>query len=55
MLFCSQEGFSAVRQIIRVREEKKDNAADMLIKVRRLYDQARSRLVSLHAVEISEL
>lgn len=36
------------------REEKKAKAADMLLNVERLLEKARSRVVSLCALELSE-
>lgn len=50
-----QEVVSALRKNVRGCEEKMDKVADMLLKVKRLYEQARSRVVSLRAAELSEL
>lgn len=46
---------AALRRIIKSRKERKDYAVDMLTKVKMLFEQARSRVVSLRAVDVSEL
>lgn len=45
---------TALRKIMRGREEKEDKAPDMLSKIKILYKQARSRGVSFCAMELSE-
>lgn len=62
-LLAEQDAFSArlyevvaaFQNIIRVPKQKKDKAADMLTNVRCLYKQARSRVLSISAIEVSEL
>lgn len=40
---------------MRNREEKMDKQGNMLLKVKRLLEQARSRVLCLRAVEVSDL
>lgn len=47
--------FPAHRRNFKAWEEKKVKAADMLTKVKKLYEQARGRVVCLCAVDESEL
>lgn len=49
------EVVAAVRMIVWGREAKKDKAADMLLRVRRHNEQAKSKLAHLGDVKVSEL
>lgn len=56
---CSQCSFTRnpprFRKIIEALTEKKDKAADTPAKVKKLYMQARARVVGLRAFEVSEI
>lgn len=52
---CLHEVIAALRTIFNAREENKYRAADMLTKVKNLYQRARARVVALCAAEVSEL
>lgn len=50
-----QKVVSALRRTMKAQEEIKDKAVDMLIMVKKLYEQARARVVDLRAAEVSDL
>lgn len=49
------EFVAVLRKIIRGCDEKKDRAADMLVKAKKLYEKARSKVTNFRAVKVSKL